>query len=123
MAFMRGFAPVIVRPDTIGFQAGAVTRPINAHKRAMPKAVQSGSRCLHIVDFPRYFYGFRGAGSPGGLMTIIRAFRAVAPLALAAAVGLFGAALAQKTPPAKTSRPAAKSTRSETAKSETAKSE
>ena len=51
-------------------------------------------------------------------MITIRAFRAVVPLALAAAVGLFGAALAQESPSAKKSKAAAKSTKSETAKSE-----
>ena len=51
-------------------------------------------------------------------MTTIRAFRAVVPLALAAVVGLFGAALAQESPPAKKSKAAAKSTKSESAKSE-----
>jgi hypothetical protein len=51
-------------------------------------------------------------------MTTIRAFRAAVPLALAAVVGLFGAALAQESPPAKKSKAAAKATKSETAKSE-----
>jgi hypothetical protein len=51
-------------------------------------------------------------------MITIRAFRSVVPLALAAAVGIFGAAVAQESPPAKKSKPAAKSTKSESAKSE-----
>jgi hypothetical protein len=55
-------------------------------------------------------------------MITIRAFRAVVPLALAAAVGLFGAALAQESPPAKKSKAAAKSTKSESAKSENGES-
>jgi hypothetical protein len=51
-------------------------------------------------------------------MITIRAFRSVVPLALAAAVGIFGAAVAQESPPAKKSKPAAKSTKSESVKSE-----
>jgi hypothetical protein len=55
-------------------------------------------------------------------MTTIRAFRSVVPLALAAAVGLFGAAVAQENPAAKKSKAAAKSTKSESAKSENGES-
>jgi hypothetical protein len=51
-------------------------------------------------------------------MTTIRAFRSVVLLALAAVIGLFGAAVAQESPPAKKSKAAAKATKSETAKSE-----
>jgi len=58
-------------------------------------------------------------------MITIRAFRSVAPLVLAAAVGMLGAAVAQESPPAKKSNPAAKSgaAKSESAKSENGKSE
>jgi hypothetical protein len=51
-------------------------------------------------------------------MITIRAFRSAVPLALAVVVGLIGAVAAQESPPAKKSKPAAKSTKSETAKSE-----
>ena len=51
-------------------------------------------------------------------MITIRAFRSAVPLALAVVVGLIGAAAAQESPPAKKSKPAAKSTKSESAKSE-----
>jgi hypothetical protein len=51
-------------------------------------------------------------------MITIRALRSVVPLALAAAVGMLGTAVAQESPAAKKSKPAAKSTRSESAKSE-----
>jgi len=55
-------------------------------------------------------------------MITIRAFRSVVPLALAAAVGMLSPAVAQESPPAKKSRAAAKSTKSETAKSENGES-
>jgi invasion associated locus B (IalB) protein len=55
-------------------------------------------------------------------MITIRAFRSVVPLALAAAVGMLGAAVAQESPTAKKSKPAAKSTKSESAKTENSES-
>ena len=55
-------------------------------------------------------------------MITIRAFRSVVPLALAAAVGMLSAAVAQESPPAKKSKAATKSTKSESAKSENAES-